>query len=519
MITEDPLPDDVEENRSQRASLSARSLRRKQLQSHLVIISLFLCLFLAALDVTIIAPALPVIASHLNATTSQYTWVGSAYTLASTSTTPLWARISDIWGRRAILMLSNAVFLCGSLVCALSRSPLMLIGGRAVQGVGSGGIIVMVTIIVADLFPLRERAKYYALTGIIWAISSGVGPILGGVFTQTIGWRWCFYINLPFDGLSLVVLFFFLRLEPVRAAAGTLRSFDWIGSVLVVGGTVCFLYGLESGSGNEHNWDSAFTLGLLIGGLAILAIFGYYEWSVAKCPILPLRSLVSRSTIPCFLTAFFHSFTFIAYDYFNPLYFQLVLHVSPIQSGLYLFSLVLPLSAMTLASGFFVQRTGAYRPAIWFGSSFMVAGTGLFIDFGPHLVLWKIVIYQLIAGVGAGPLFQAPMIAFQSALKPENVATGNAALTFLKNLATSLSLVIGGVVAQSGLGDVRLSSLNGDGETDEGGVNQTALLPGLRNMWIFYTAICGTMAIVSLAIKKYSLSQDNESERGVNNAD
>ncbi|OGM48964.1 putative efflux pump antibiotic resistance protein [Aspergillus bombycis] len=520
MVSQDSLPDDPEQNRSPRpASVSALSLRRKQIRSHLVIISLFLCLFLAALDVTIVAPALPIIASHLNATTSQYTWVGSAYTLASSSTTPLWARISDIWGRRAILMLSNGVFLCGSLVCALSKTPLMLIGGRAVQGVGSGGIIVMVTIIVADLFPLRERAKYYALTGIIWAISSGVGPILGGVFTQTIGWRWCFYINLPFDGLSLVVLFFFLRLEPVRAAASSLRSFDWIGSILVVGGTICFLYGLESGSGNEHKWDSAFTLGLMIGGLVILAIFGYYEWSVAQCPILPVRSLLSRSTVPCLLTAFFHSFTFIAYNYFNPLYFQLVLKVTPIQSGLYLFAMVLPLSAMTLASGFFVQRTGEYRPVIWIASLFMVAGTGLFIDFGPHLVLWKIVVYQLIAGVGAGPLFQAPMIAFQSALKPENVATGNAALTFLKNLATSLSLVIGGVVAQSGLGDVRLSSFSGDGETEGEDSNQTALLPGLRNMWIFYTAICGTMAIVSLTIKRHSLCQDNDSERAVQSTD
>lgn len=189
MISGNSQSDDAEATGLQPSSASIT--RRQQIQTHLVVVSLFLCLFLAALDVTIVAPALPIIASHLHATTSQYTWVGSAYTLASTSTTPLWAKLSEICGRRAIIMASTVIFLCGSLVCALSTSPLMLIGGRVLQGVGSGGIIVMVTIIVADLFPLRERAKYYALTGIIWAISSGIGPILGGVFTQTIGWRWC----------------------------------------------------------------------------------------------------------------------------------------------------------------------------------------------------------------------------------------------------------------------------------------------------------------------------------------
>ncbi|KAE8155175.1 major facilitator superfamily domain-containing protein [Aspergillus avenaceus] len=490
MVPEKSRPDDVEGSILRPHILSTS--KWQTLRSHLVIMSLFLSLFLAALDTTIVAPALPIIASRLNATTSEYTWVGSAYTLASTSTTPLRAKISDIWGRRVILMISNMIFLCGSLVCALSITPLMLIGGRVIQGVGSGGIIVMVAIIIADLFPIRERAKSYALIGIVWAISSVVGPELGGVFTQTIGWRWCFYINLPFDALSPVILFFFPHLKVVTATATTLRSFDWTG-------------------GNEHSWNSALTLGLIIGGLLILAIWGYYEWAVVKFPVVPLRSLLSQSTVPCLATAFCHSSTFISYNYFNPLYFQTILGVSPIQSGLYLFALVLPLSATTLTSGLFVQRTGTYRPVIWIGSCLMVTGTGLFLDFGPKLVLWKIIVYQLIAGIGSGPLFQAPMITFQNALKPENVAAGNAALAFLKNLATSLSLVIGGVVAQSGSGAVRVSGSNGEAG-DGGTVVSAEFGTGLRNMWIFYTAVCGVMLIASGTIQKRRLGGEEDEE-------
>ncbi|EEA21238.1 conserved hypothetical protein [Talaromyces marneffei ATCC 18224] len=468
--------------------------------------------------VTVVATALPTIAAHLNATTSEYSWVGSAYTLASTASTPLWARVSDICGRKEILMVTNVTFLVGSLICALSISPGMMIGGRVAQGLGGGGISVVVTIVIGDLFPLRERAKYYALTGIVWAISSGVGPLLGGVFTQTIGWRWCFYINLPFDGLSLAFLFLALKLpakKQKQSWQSLLYSFDWLGSILIVGGTICFLYGLEVGASKQHPWGSAYTLGLLITGIVILTIFGLYETFYANNPIVPIRVLKDRSILACLSTAFCHSFIFIAYDYFNPLYFQTVLGVTPIQSGLYTLALVLPLSAMTLTSGFIVKRTGAYRPVIWVGGSIMVLGTGLFIDFGPSRVVAKIVVYQIIAGLGAGPLFQAPMIAFQSQLirKEDLLAAAIAAFTFLRNLSTALSLVVGGVILQHGLSsDETLylkdgSSLSFSGSSEESSL-QDGIVNGLKTMWIFYVAVGGVMLISSLAIGKKDLDSN-----------
>ncbi|KAL4916447.1 major facilitator superfamily domain-containing protein [Aspergillus aurantiobrunneus] len=457
-----------------------------RIRQHLVIISLYLTLFLSALDVTIVAPARPIIASHLSATTSQYTWVGSAYTLASTSTTPLWAKISDIWGRKPILMMTNFVFLVGSLVCALSVSPMMHIGGRVIQGVGGGGIIVMVTIIIEDIFTLRERAKYYALTGIVWAIASGVGPILGGVFTQATGWEWCFYINLPFDGITLFLLFFFMHLPlpttpPIPLS--TLRTFDFPGSALIIAGTVTFLYGLESGSSDAHAWNSTHTLGLLLG-------------RVHSLRMLP----------PCLLTATLHSFTFIPYTYFNPLYFQSILSVTPIQSGAYVFALVLPLSAMTMGSGLYVRKTGSYRPVIWTAGAVMLTGTALFIDFRPRLQLHKIILYQLVAGLGVGPLFQAPMIAFQSRLDAEMLAAGNAALAFLKSLATSLSLVVGGVVLQGVAGDgLSLPQSQSQPRAGAGEEVEGEVMRGLRGMWVFYTVVCAMMWTSSFGIQRRDL--------------
>ena len=500
-----------------------------------IMFSLCLALFLAALDVTIITTALPTIAAVYKATAADYTWIGSAYLIANAASTPLWGKISDIWGRKPVLLLANFVFMVGSLVCALSNSIGMLIGGRVIQGIGGGGLIILVNICISDLFSMRERAKYYGIVGMTWAIASALGPVLGGIFTQKVSWRWCFYINLPLDGAALINLFVFLKIDtPKTPFIKGIKAIDWIGVVTIVGGVVTFLFGLESG-GATHGWNSAYTLCLIIFGLVLIALFFINEWKFAKYPIVPLRLFDQWSNVASLGVVFCHGFVFIAGSYYLPIYFQAVLGASPILSGVYLFPLALSLSFLSAAVGIFIKKTGMYRPAIWFGLLMMTLGVGLFIDLGPTANWAKIIIFQIIAGVGVGPNFQSPLIALQSHVKPHDMATATALYGFTRNISTSMSVVIGGVIVQNvlkkkepilraalgpKLAHVLASSSFGSTTSLVRGlppaqkaVVDKAYTDSLRDMWIFYTCISAVGIVVSLAITKKELSRKHEKAR------
>jgi EmrB/QacA subfamily drug resistance transporter len=364
----------------------------------IVVFSLCMALFLAALDVTIVTTALPTIAEHFHASGADYTWVGSSYLLASAASSPVWGKISDIFGRKYIILLANVIFLVGSLIAGISSSMGMLIGARVIQGIGGGGLVILVYICIGDLFSMRERPKYYGIMGMVWAIASGVGPVIGGAFTEGVSWRWCFYINLPLDGISLVLLFVFLKLDnPRTPLVAGLRSIDWIGVLTIVGGVVTFLFGMESG-GVTHAWDSAFTLCLIIFGIVILVLFFINEWKFAKYPVIPLRLFHDMSNLAALGVCFIHGFVFIAGSYYLPLYFQVVLGASAILSGVYLFAMVLTFSVTSALTGIFIKKTGKFREPIWFGLFFMTLGYGLFINLPDHAVWSKIIIYQIITG-------------------------------------------------------------------------------------------------------------------------
>jgi hypothetical protein len=307
------------------------------------------------------------------------------------------------------------------------------------------------------------------------------------------------FINLPLEALSLVVLLFFFKLKKsVQKPLQSLLHFDWIGATGVLGGAISFLLGLESGASAQHSWKSAYTLGLMISGLFILGLTFLWEWKGARQPLIPIKVLVGRSNLAALGTAFGHSMVFISYDFYLPLYFQMVLHAAPIISGVYLLALIVPLSIMSYATGLYIRKTNKYCWAARFGSVLMTVGTGLFISFGSTTNYPKIILYQLVAGIGGGALFLSPMMALQAHLPAENIAAGLSAFTFLRNLGTAISIVVGGVILQRGLGTNTLTAGHGGGNPT--GISDEKYTSSLRILWIFYTSICGVMLLASLLI-------------------
>ncbi|EGY15313.1 hypothetical protein VD0002_g2832 [Verticillium dahliae] len=504
---------------------------RTKLQTTVIVGSLCAALFLSALDITIITTAVPTIAQEFRSSAG-FVWIGSAYTLANAACVPIWGKVSDIFGRKNILLTAIAVFWVGSLLCGVSVNMGMLIGARAVQGIGGGGIIVLVNICISDLFSLRQRGFYFGITGIVWAFSSAVGPVLGGVFTSQVTWRWCFYINLPISGVGAVALFFVLKLHNPRTPLGKgLQAIDWVGCLTIIGGTLMVLFGLEFG-GVNFPWDSATVICLLVFGAVTIGLFIFNELKFARYPVIPLHLFRDLSTVACFVLTFCHAFVFISGSYWLPLYYQGVLGVSSLLSGVYLLPYAVSLSISSAISGWLIRKTGNYVYLITGGLAIMTLGFGLFYDLPGTPNYAKIILYQIVAGIGIGPNFQAPLIAIQTNAEPRDIASATATFSFVRQIATSISVVIGGVVFANEMDSQRprlveelgpsladqLSGHNaasnvglvGDLKGDEGRIARGAFLTSMRTMFIVYVAFAAFGLAASLLVRQKRLSKDHK---------
>ena len=321
---------------------------------------------------------------------------------------------------------------------------------------------------------------------------------------------------------------------PIREG---LKAIDWLGSLAVVGGTLMLLFGLELG-GVSYPWSSAIVVCTLVFGVVALVLFALIEIYVAKSPLMPARIFRKQNNLASLGACFIQSFVFIAGSYYLPLYFQASLGQSPIMSGVYLLATSLSLSLGSLSTGGFIRATGQYRPPIYFGFFMMTLGFGLFIDLDAESSIAKIVVYQMIAGLGVGPLFQAPLIALQSSINPRDIGTATATFGFTRNLATAISVVIGSVVYQNVLAskaesDANLRSLVGasGGGGPGAAVGAVQALPqgspqrdvvegafadSLSDIWILYTVVAFLGLLNTLLITKQKLGREHkETETGL----
>jgi MFS family permease len=479
-----------------------------------------------ALDAVIVGTALPSIASDLSATTTELAWVGASYLLSSAVLQPVWPTLSELTSRKLALTFGFILFAAGSLIAALAHDAAVLIAGRTVQGLGAGNIILICNIIISDLFPLRERGLYIGIYAAASCLGAALGPVVGGLLTSYTGWRWIFFMNLPFAGVALAAIAILLDLPRLshNTTLANLSEIDWLGSALILTATTLFLVGIQLG-GVALSWDSPTVIGLIVCG-STAAILFVAQQRFHPQPIIPPRIFATRSSAACLAVGFLHGFTYIACLFYLPLYFQLVLGASPVQSGLWLLIAAVPMSVITVAAALVIVRTGWYRPVTWISASSLTLGIGLAIAFPSHRNWPLIVFVLLLVAAGIGPLFQAPLLALQAQVLPEDTSRANGAFAFTRTMSSGIGLVIGQVVLQNEL-RIRLASPDTVGipaellgrvakqvtvlsdldtlplEMQE--VLRTILTGSLSRVWTVFTATAGLCLLVSFLIRHKAL--------------
>jgi EmrB/QacA subfamily drug resistance transporter len=398
-------------------------------------------LLLAALDQTIVATALPQIAADLHAI-DHLSWVVSAYLLASTVTVPLYGKLSDLYGRKRLFIVSISVFLAGSALCGTAQTMTELIAFRAFQGLGAGGLIPLTFAVIGDLFSPRERGRFQGLTSAVWALSAIAGPLLGGVLTDSASWRWIFYVNLPVGGLALVVVATTMHI-PARQSK---PKIDLLGASLLVAGAGALLLAAIWG-GQSHPWRSAEIVGLLAGGAILLLSFLFVEGHVRE-PILPLHLFAN----PVFSVASCGAFVIGAVLFgalvYIPLFVQGVIGQSATNSGVVLIPLSLGWVTTSIVSGYLVSRSGRYRPFPIAGAIFLVTGFWLLTQMDSKTTSPTVAAYMLVVGLGLGLMYQTYILAVQNAVPPKQMGTATANVHFFRSIGGTFAVAaFGGLLA------------------------------------------------------------------------
>ncbi|KAJ7095709.1 major facilitator superfamily domain-containing protein [Mycena belliarum] len=492
----------------------------------LVMAGLAITTFLASLDSTIVTTALPTIIAELGGTASDYSWTGISYMLCSGACIPLWGKLSDVVGRKAILYPCMALFLLGSGLCGAATSMSFLIACRAVQGLGGGGTVVMVQIVLSDIVSLRDRGKYSSVIGACWGVASVLGPLLGGILTEKVSWRWCFWINLPTGGVAAIMLLF-LHLNPVKkmTLAEFFQKFDFWGTSLLMSGTGTLLAGFSIAS--DKGWKEPATIALIVAGPVLLALAAVVESKTTRMAVIPPRLLKTRTTLSLFGLTFLHAIGFMCTNFYLPVLFQGVDGDSALGSGIKMLPIALGGSLASIIAGPLVSVTKVARPFIWMGTILMTIGAGLLISLSEKSNVGMEMGYTLIQGIGTGFLFQPPLIALQAAMPLKDMAACTGAFYLVRTLGTTMGVSLGGVAFQSQLA-VRLRAIPGlAGTSTQANILRgnykdisrvapaelrqqviVALSRSLRTIFIMLLPLAAATILLSLLVRHYSLERN-----------
>lgn len=461
----------------------------------------------------------------LHGTTSDAFWAGTSYLLTCAVFQPFIAALSDLFGRKEMLLLSIFFFTLGTLLCApLAHNFTVLLAGRCLQGIGGGGIITMGQVIFADIIPLRQRPKYFSIVLGAWAVGSVLGPLLGGIFVLHLSWRWCFYINFPFCALGFVMVPIFVKLKTEQSTLSyKLKRVDWVGGFLFIGGMTSFLIGL-SWAGIQFSWSSVQTLAPLFVGLN--AVIGAVVWEIyyAREPFLRPALFSSPSAIAAYLCASGQGFLLFCALYYVPFYFTAIHFHSPVQSGLDLLPVTCLLLPGSIVVSILTTRLGRFRWAVWAGWAITSLGSGLFLllDLDTPTPVWAAV--MCIFGVGNGMVLTSVNVAIQAISRAQDCGRAASMYAFMRTLGMSVGVAVGGTAFQNAMA----SKLHELGLPDAIAHNAEAFVSMMKDMdaqntvrtgalqaymhgfkavfWVMTgTAVAGFL--VSLVIKKHSMDK------------
>ena len=401
-------------------------------------------LFLAALDQSIVGTALPRITSELGGL-DKLSWVVTAYLLTATSSTPLWGKISDLYGRRLLFQIAIVTFMAGSLLSGFSQNIDQLIAFRAVQGLGGGGLMALAMATIGDVIPPRERGRYQGYFAAVFGTSSVLGPVLGGWFADGPGWEWIFFINIPFGIIALVVTSASLKIHHVRRE----HSIDYLGAAVVVASVTSILL-YTAWAGPQQGWGSATGLALLGAGLALAVVFVLVELRATE-PIIPMRlfrnSIFSISNIFGFMigAAMFGSMIFI------PVYLQVVDGMSPTKSGLAMVPMVLGIFTTSISAGRRMSHTGRYKMFPILGAAIVAGALVLLSTLDSDTPYWYAGVAMYVMGFGLGFTMQVLIVVVQNSVDRSDMGTATASVAFFRQMGGSFGTALFGAILSSRL--------------------------------------------------------------------
>jgi len=423
-----------------------------------ILFAILLGIFLSALDQTIVGTALPRIVADLNGTNELYTWVVTIYLLTATITGVFYGKLSDLYGRRLMLLVGVTIFLLGSALSGLSWNMESLIFFRGLQGIGAGALFPISLAVIGDLFTPAERGKYQGLFGAIFGLSSIIGPLLGGWLTDNgpgrllgisglTSWHWIFYVNLPIGAVTLYIIYRYL---PTVRGQGSHRSLDYLGAVVFTAAVSALMIGLTNKASDD--WTSPWVGGLIAVSLVLGAVFLFIESRAAE-PIIPLDLFRNRGYSVTILAVFLAGIGFFGSIIFLPRWFQFVKGVDPTDSGLQILALLAGVILSSVVSGILVSRTGRYKMLSIVSLSTMAIGILLLTGLRAETDLPILWIWMFITGLGIGPSLSVFTIVIQSVVPFEKLGVATGSLTFFRQIGGSVGLAIVGTIFGSSFAD------------------------------------------------------------------